>query len=255
MGDGVAVVCGSGGGIGGACAVALATTRRLVVCVDRDGQAAERTARQIRASAGEATVVEADAAEESFAAVVGSAAREAGSVDAVVYALAYEEHTPAAELGRQSLERSLAVGPVAAFCLFQRLFVMGGLAEGAALTAISSLHAEMPFANCLGYNAAHGALKQVVKSLAHEWADHRIRVNAVVPGWIRTPGESLFYSDDYLDEVASRLPFGRFGSEQDVAAAVSFLSSPAAAYVSGSFITVDGALAMSMARLDAEKSR
>lgn len=248
----VAVVCGAGGGIGGECAARLAATRSMVLCVDREQKAAEATAQRIHEASGRAEIVVADAAEETFAATIAAAIQNADSVDAVVYALAHEEHTSAMDVSRESIERSLALGPVTAFCVFRELLVTGRLVEGAALTAIGSLHAELPFRDCLGYNAAHGALKQVVKTLAHEWARHHIRVNAVVPGWIRTPGESRFYDDAQLNEAGRRLPFGRFGSEADIAAAVDYLSSPAAAYVSGSFLTVDGALAVSLARLDSE---
>src|SRR5258706_305233 len=86
-----------------------------------------------------------------------------------------------------------------------------------------SLHADYPFRHCLGYNAAHGALAQVVRTLAHEWAGRGVRVNAVVPGWIRTPGEVALYGDSALDATAAALPFGRFGTAAEVAAAVDFL--------------------------------
>ncbi|HZC27864.1 MAG TPA: SDR family oxidoreductase, partial [Actinopolymorphaceae bacterium] len=120
---------------------------------------------------------------------------------------------------------------------------------GSAFTVIGSLHETHAFAQCLGYNAAHGALGQVVRTLAHEWAERRIRVNAVVPGWIATPGEAAFYTEEELARAGRALPFGRLGDVDDVAKAVVFVSSPAARYVSGSFLTVDGALSVSLSRL------
>ncbi|TCO55859.1 SDR family NAD(P)-dependent oxidoreductase [Actinocrispum wychmicini] len=245
----VAVVTGAGGDIGGACARRLAASRDVVLCVDRDSARADETARSIAEHGGRAEVVAADAADPVFGAAVAAAAADLGDVTAVVHALAYEEHVDAVELSRDSLLRSVEVGPVAAFELFRALVRADRLPTGAALTAIGSLHAEHPFPRCLGYNAAHAALAQIVRTLAHEWAPRRIRVNAVVPGWIRTRGEALLYQESYLDSMAARLPFGRFGTVDDVAGAVDYLSSVGASYVSGTLLTVDGALGVSRAVL------
>lgn len=241
-----AIVTGAGGDIGGACAIELARSYEKVVCVDRDAERAERTVERITAAGGQGRALIADASDPDFGAVI---ADEVDRVGAVVHALAYEEQNPAESISVESFQRSLQLGPVAAFTLFRALFRKDRLASGSSLVVIGSLHATTPFANCVGYNAAHGALAQVVRSLAHEWARHRIRVNAAVPGWIRTQGETDLYGDAFLDKVAGSLPYGRFGSPRDVAAAVGFLCSDRADYVSGSFLTIDGALSASLARL------
>ncbi|MFI5910093.1 SDR family NAD(P)-dependent oxidoreductase [Dactylosporangium sp. NPDC051541] len=241
MPDRVAVVVGAGGDIGGACARRLARTHGAVLCVDRDPARV--------APAGWARTLTADAADPAFADTVVAAAAGIGPVGAVVHAVAFEEHAPAVTVTRASVERSLAVGPLAALSLFRGLVAAEALAAGASLVAIGSLHATVPFPDCVGYNAAHGALAQIVRTLAHEWAPRRIRVNAVVPGWIRTAGEAGLYGDGHLDRVAALLPLGRFGTAEDVAAAVGYVCSDEAGYVSGSFLTVDGGLGASLARL------
>jgi NAD(P)-dependent dehydrogenase (short-subunit alcohol dehydrogenase family) len=217
--------------------------------VDLSAERAIATATMIQEAGGHAEAIAADAGASSFAAEVCAAARRAGPVSAVVHAVAHEEHVSAEELAIESFQASITLGPVAAFSLFRELVVSDGLAPGAALTAVGSLHASLPFARCLGYNAAHAALAQVVRTLAHEWAGRGIRVNAVVPGWIRTPGEVALYGDALLDAAQAGLPFGRFGTADEVAAAVNFLCSAEAAYISGAFLSVDGGLAVSMARL------
>ena len=249
MSDQVAVVVGAGGTIGGACAVRLAADRDLVLCADLSAERAARTMDAIVRAGGRAEAVVADAAEADFAGQVTAAVPSGAAVTAVVHAVAYEEHVPSDKATRESLERSFAVGPLAAFTLFRGLRAAGHLRRGSALTAVGSLHATYPFANCLAYNAAHGALAQVVRTLAHEWAADGIRVNAVVPGWIRTDAEVAFYGEAHLDRVAGSLPLGRFGTGEDIAQAVAYLCSEQAAYVSGSFLTVDGALGTSLARL------
>jgi NAD(P)-dependent dehydrogenase (short-subunit alcohol dehydrogenase family) len=247
--DGTAIVIGAGGGIGEATARALAATRDMLLCVDLDLDRAEQTAAAIRATGTRASALQADAESCQFATVVTDAVDQGSQVTAVVHAVAYEEHVPSQHATAASLRRSFAAGPLAAFALFRELLSAGYLPTGSALTAIGSLHATEPFASCLAYNAAHAALAQVVRTLAHEWAAHGIRVNAVVPGWIRTGGEVALYGDQQLDRVTNDLPLGRFGTAEDIAAAVEFLSSDRASYISGAFLTVDGALSASLARL------
>ena len=245
----VAVVVGAGGEIGSACARALSAGHETVLCVDRDDDAAHATAASLAAGGCHAVPMVADAAAGDFASAVVSGALELGTVRTAVHAIAYEEHLPATEMSLDSLSRSYALGPLAAFALFRELYVRSALSPGAGLTTIGSLHARHPFADALGYNLAQAALAHLVSTLAQEWTRHGVRVNAVVPGWIRTRGEATFYEEDHLQKVADQLPMGRMGSAEDVAGAVAFLASPEAAYISGSFITVDGGLGASLAVL------
>ena len=91
------------------------------------------------------------------------------------------------------------------------------------------------------YGMSKAAMHQMTKNLAVEWAEDGVRVNAVAPWYIRTRRTSDKLSDpDYLDEVLMRTPMGRVGEPEEVAAAVAFLCLPAAAYITGECIAVDG---------------
>lgn len=91
------------------------------------------------------------------------------------------------------------------------------------------------------YSASKGGIAQFTKSLAIAWAADGIRVNAIAPGWIRTSLTAALYEDPLRqEEIVRRTPLGRWGEPQDVCGAAAFLCSPAAAFVTGVVLPVDG---------------
>jgi Tropinone reductase 1 len=91
------------------------------------------------------------------------------------------------------------------------------------------------------YGMAKAALHQLTKNLAVEWAEDGVRVNAVAPWYIRTQrSEPALADTDYLDEVLERTPLKRIGEPEEVAAAIAFLCLPAASYITGQVLAVDG---------------
>ena len=91
------------------------------------------------------------------------------------------------------------------------------------------------------YGMSKAALHQMTRNLAVEWAEDGVRVNSVAPWYIRTRRTSTKLSDpEYLDDVLQRTPMGRVGDPEEVAAAVAFLCLPAASYITGECVAVDG---------------
>lgn len=108
---------------------------------------------------------------------------------------------------------------------------------------VSSVHENLPFPGFSTYCAAKGAIRMLTRTLAIELAPHGIRVNAIAPGAIETDiNESLLKNPDLLKMVLSKIPLGRLGKPEDVAAMAAFLASSDADYVTGATIYVDGGL-------------
>lgn len=115
------------------------------------------------------------------------------------------------------------------------------MVAGGSIVTIASMYATFGAADRPAYSASKGAIVQLTKSLAQEFAAEGVRVNTVAPGWIMTPlSKGLFADAAASDPIRARIPMGRWGEAEEVADAVVFLASPAARYVTGASLAVDG---------------
>ncbi|KPV52176.1 hypothetical protein SE17_17045, partial [Kouleothrix aurantiaca] len=96
------------------------------------------------------------------------------------------------------------------------------------------------------YNMAKAAINHLARTLAIELAEHRINVNVINPGFIDTPGERAFASEEQIAEWGAALPWGRAGTPRDIGRAAAFLASADADYITGSALTVDGGFKLRM---------
>lgn len=244
----VAAITGGAGGIAGACAERFLARGMTVALVDRDEAALARAAARLGADDRLLTAVcdvaDGAALERAFADV-----EPAGPLGVAVSAVAHEVHGGWDEVDPADLDASLriTVGGAATFCRLAAARMIGSGGRGR-IAIISSLHAVLPIPGAIAYNAAQGALRQLGLTLAHELLG-RVAVNLVEPGWIDTPGERRWYTEEQLATAAARLPLGRLGTPADVAAAVDFLCSPDAAYITGATLRVDGGMSLPMSRL------
>ena len=114
------------------------------------------------------------------------------------------------------------------------------MGEGASIINIASMYSTFGAADRPAYASSKGAIVQLTKSLAQEYAP-KVRVNAVAPGWIVTPlSQGLFADADASGPILARIPFARWGKAAEIADAIVYLASPAAGYVTGIVLPVDG---------------
>ncbi|MGH8215165.1 MAG: SDR family oxidoreductase [Rhodanobacteraceae bacterium] len=139
------------------------------------------------------------------------------------------------------LEDVLRLNSVAAFDLCRLAYPRLAQHANAAIVNIGSVSGIQHVRTGIAYGMSKAALHQMTRNLACEWGDDGIRVNAVAPWYIRTRRTDEALSDpDYLEEVLDRTPMARIGEPEEVAAAVAFLCLPAAGYITGQVLAVDG---------------
>ncbi len=241
----VAVITGAGSGIGRCTAELFAAAGARVVVADVNPAAAQSTADAIVAAGGAAWPRQADVAREPdveslFAQV---AARE-GGVDILVNSAGAAIRRPATELTLADWDKVVSVNMTGVFlCARTAARHMLTDAHGGAIVNIASimgLSGGGLYPN-ISYQASKGAVVNMTRALAVEWAKQNIRVNAVAPTYVKTPFiAELMKSPELVAEIERMTPMGRLAEPEEVAAAVLFLASPAAAMITGQILAVDG---------------
>ena len=242
-----AIVTGASRGIGRATAVTLARAGAdVTVNYYTHGDEAEEVVEQIRESGRSGLAFQADVSDrQAVEAMVDATVGQFGKLDIVVSNAYYSKREPFLELSREAMRRTLDVTLWGAFHVAQagaRRMVAQG--TGGSICFISSVLAFIPVATSLPYNAAKAGINQMSATVANELTPHRIRSNVIEPGWIDTPGERQFATDEQIREGAKKVPWKRLGRPEEIAQMAAYLASDAADYITGSVFRVDGGFSL-----------
>jgi NAD(P)-dependent dehydrogenase (short-subunit alcohol dehydrogenase family) len=238
----VAVVTGGASGIGRAAAELLAAAGAHVLIADRDEAAARAAASEIGAHA---SAVGMDAADEgSIESAVAQTVATQGRLDVLIANAGINIRKPAVDIPRADWDAVIGVNLTGVFLSARaaaKAMIAGGRGGAIVSTAsIMSLSGGGLYPN-IAYQTAKGALVNMTRALAVEWAGHNIRVNAVAPTWVRTPFiQPLLDNAPLMERIEAMTPLGRMAEPEEVAAAMLFLASPAAAMITGHTLPVDG---------------
>jgi glucose 1-dehydrogenase len=239
-----AIVTGAARGIGQAIAIELAERgARVAICDTLD--AAETIAR-IEHCGVPALFERRDVSDRAqldrFFEVVQ---HEFGRLDILVNNAARSIRKPLVDLEIADVENTWGPALWGVFHCSQlaarRMIQQGGPGN---IVMISSVLAHVPFVKSSPYNGAKAAVNQMACTWALELAPHGIRVNTIEPGWIDTPGERNFATEEEIREEGAKLPLGRLGRPDEIAKAVAFLVSDDASYITGATLRVDGAVTL-----------
>jgi NAD(P)-dependent dehydrogenase (short-subunit alcohol dehydrogenase family) len=236
----VALVTGGGAGIGRATAHALAQAGARVAVSDIEQAAAERVAGEL--VAGEAYRLDV-ADEAAVGAVVEQIAARHGRIDILVNNAGLGARMPTVDLPTERWRQVMAINLDGSFFCARavgRHMLAAGQGAVVNLASIMGLVGATQYPN-LAYHSAKGALVNFTRALACEWAPRGVRVNAVAPTFARTRlTEPLLADEEMARTLLRETPLGRFALPEEVAAAILFLASDAAAMITGVTLPVDG---------------
>ena len=244
----VALITGAAQGIGRGVALCLAEEGADIVVNDLDPGAvagvvdAHGTAVEIEGLGRRALVAYADVSNrQQVAATFAAGVEHFGRIDIVVANAATSVREPVVSARWEGVLRTIEVTQFGVFHTCQAAAQhMVAAGAGGKIIIIGSILAELPFRTSAAYNMAKAAVNHLGRTMAAELAEHRINVNVINPGYIDTPGERNYATEEELQAAGKAIPWGRLGTPRDIGRAVAYLASDDADYVTGTVLVVDG---------------
>jgi NAD(P)-dependent dehydrogenase (short-subunit alcohol dehydrogenase family) len=238
----VALVTGAAKGIGEACALALAEAGADVILGLRDKASGAKLVRRLERLGRRALAVQMDVAQlPEINAAVREGVRHFGRIDILVNNAGIGAPNAAEKVAEKDFDETLAVNLKGTFFTAQAVGRVMLKQRRGCIVNIGSQAGSIALPTESIYCMTKAGIAHLTKCLALEWAPRGIRVNAVAPTFIATPGTRKWLDDAaFRASVKKRIPLGRIGEPRDVAAPVVFLASPAAAMITGATLMIDG---------------
>lgn len=241
------LVTGASRGIGRGCALELARAGANVgVNYRSHPEEADEVVAEITAMGRKAAALQCDVADlAAVEAMVSQFVEEFGRIDGFVSNAAYSDREKMIEADMEGFRRTLDVSMWGALhgvrASAQAMVRQGG---GGSIAVVSSPHANIPFPGAMAYNMSKAAIDHMARTAAIELAPHRIRVNIIHPGWIDTPGERKYFTEEQLTQGAKSIPWQRMGNPEEIGRLVSFVTSDDCDYMTGSTLLMDGGISL-----------
>ncbi|REA64183.1 sugar dehydrogenase [Dyadobacter luteus] len=258
--DQVAIVTGSSSGIGRACAIHLASLgAKVVVNYSSNAEEGRKTMEEIEKIGGTAILVKADVSrEEEVKAMFNKTINEYGKLDILISNAGLQKDAAFLDMTLEEWQKVIDVNLTGQFLCCReaaRQFVAQEKNKADVLdhselsigkiVLMSSVHDIIPWAGHVNYAASKGGVMMFMKSISQELAPHKIRVNSVSPGAIKTTINKEVWSDpEKYKSLLQLIPYKRIGTPQDVAKAVAWLSSDESDYVNGETLYIDGGMTL-----------
>ncbi len=238
----VALVTGAGKGLGRACALALANAGADVALGLRDINSSKDLEDEIKEMGRKVIRIQMDVSTVSeINSAVESAIKSFGKIDILVNNVGVAPANPAELVTEEDFDKTMNLNVKAMFFTSQAVAKYMIIHGGGRIINMSSQAGSIALDDESVYCISKAAVNHMTKNLASEWVKFNIRVNAVAPTFIETPGTEPWLKDpEFKQSVLDRIPLGRIGKPMEVAGTVLFLASDAASLITGEIVMIDG---------------
>lgn len=239
----VALITGASKGIGFAIAEVFAAAGAKVVISSRKQESLDEMANQLKSKGYEVTGIACNVGKmEELDALVAKTIETYGTIDVLVNnAASNPVFGPVHDTSLEAYDKIMDVNVKAPFHLMKLCFPYLRESSNGSVINIASIGGLSPETGLGIYSVSKAALISMTKVFAKEWGDHKIRVNAICPGLIKTKfSEALWSNDKIMAHMMKALPIKRVGTSEEIGAAALYLASPASSYTTGAVLTADG---------------